>query len=408
MLKSIQGKNFQSHENTTVEFVPGINLLVGTTNSGKTAILRMLKWVMKNRPLGEGFIRRGTSETSVDTVWEIGDKTIEVGRSRGKSHNKYTLTGHEDFTSPGNTPPQQVLDAINLSDINVQDQFSPYFLVFETPGFTAEYIRKITGLTEIDKVADDLASKLRKNNGEMAGKEADLKEINDQLRELEEIPIDNFEKLLIKFEKLSDDVAIGQQIQQELEKLCERIRELEAQRIELSEEQYQKIQQKLSSTVKSYEKNVLEHDSLNQIVNRWIEVEADKIELVSDEKLVELNLKIEKVSKQCLYDRLERDGLENLISTLEALEESRVEVSVTIEFGEELIVGYINSCDELLEIHNFIEEAQEIHVDLDDLKYEIGVFQKEEKALQEQLEVCPACGTELTEKSRQVLLEEKC
>ena len=38
MIKSLEIKNVQSHKNSRLEFSPGINALVGTSNNGKSAI----------------------------------------------------------------------------------------------------------------------------------------------------------------------------------------------------------------------------------------------------------------------------------------------------------------------------------------------------------------------------------
>ena len=52
MIKSIQIKNIQSHKDTSLEFSPGINAIVGSSNNGKSAVLRALYWARYNRPLG--------------------------------------------------------------------------------------------------------------------------------------------------------------------------------------------------------------------------------------------------------------------------------------------------------------------------------------------------------------------
>ena len=55
MIDKIKIQNYQSHENTELELSPGINVIIGETDRGKTSILRALNWMFSNRPLGEGF-----------------------------------------------------------------------------------------------------------------------------------------------------------------------------------------------------------------------------------------------------------------------------------------------------------------------------------------------------------------
>ena len=52
MIRKLNIQNIQSHKNTELEFSPGINAIVGSSNNGKSAILRALYWVRYNRPLG--------------------------------------------------------------------------------------------------------------------------------------------------------------------------------------------------------------------------------------------------------------------------------------------------------------------------------------------------------------------
>lgn len=61
--------NFQDHKNTIINFKPGMNLLVGSSDSGKSAILRALNFIFHNIPnKGKDFVRFGSTECTI-TVW---------------------------------------------------------------------------------------------------------------------------------------------------------------------------------------------------------------------------------------------------------------------------------------------------------------------------------------------------
>jgi len=49
MLKKISIQNFQSHKKTELDLVDGINVIYGLSQSGKSAILRALNWIIFNR-----------------------------------------------------------------------------------------------------------------------------------------------------------------------------------------------------------------------------------------------------------------------------------------------------------------------------------------------------------------------
>ena len=56
MIKSLELFNFQSHAHTLIEFSDGVNIISGTSDSGKSAILRALRWVIRNEPSGLGVV----------------------------------------------------------------------------------------------------------------------------------------------------------------------------------------------------------------------------------------------------------------------------------------------------------------------------------------------------------------
>ena len=84
MIDSITLKNFQSHINTKLVFSKGINVIVGRSNSGKTACLRGINLVNSNRPLGTDFIHHGAKESEITIEKTQNGKQLSVTRIRGK------------------------------------------------------------------------------------------------------------------------------------------------------------------------------------------------------------------------------------------------------------------------------------------------------------------------------------
>ena len=81
MIQSVHIQNFQSHKNSTLEFSPGVNIIVGTSDSGKTAIIRALRWVVWNRPSGDSLRSTWGGKTSVEICLDKGS----VERSKDRS-----------------------------------------------------------------------------------------------------------------------------------------------------------------------------------------------------------------------------------------------------------------------------------------------------------------------------------
>ena len=80
MIKKLHIRNFQSHKDSRLIFSDGVNVIVGNSDSGKSAILRALNWVITNRPSGDSYISNWGGPTYVIVETEEGT----VIRERGK------------------------------------------------------------------------------------------------------------------------------------------------------------------------------------------------------------------------------------------------------------------------------------------------------------------------------------
>ena len=90
MLKSLRVKNFQSHRDSLIKFSPGVNVLVGDPQNGKTAILRALNLVRTNRPSGfrfhSHFAKDGNTEIIIET------DSGEVNFLKNETGSVYSVT----------------------------------------------------------------------------------------------------------------------------------------------------------------------------------------------------------------------------------------------------------------------------------------------------------------------------
>lgn len=101
-------------------------MIVGPTDSGKTSIVRALKWVMYNQPAGTGFIRAGATASKVTVELTSG---LRVTRLRSASLNQYRLrlpgdghSGEEQvFEGFGSSVPAEVQRALRVYPVSVGD-----------------------------------------------------------------------------------------------------------------------------------------------------------------------------------------------------------------------------------------------------------------------------------------------
>lgn len=180
-------QNFQSHKNSTIEFDNNLNIIVGPSDSGKTGILRGIKWALYNDPSGDYFIREGESECSVTIFFS--DNT-RIKRYRNKNKNSYIIydrDGNESkYEGFGTSIPEEVvritgikkilLDKDLSKSINISDQLEGAFLLSEKNSIKANSIGYLVGVDVID---DALRETLKDNKNLLIQKKIFDENIND-------------------------------------------------------------------------------------------------------------------------------------------------------------------------------------------------------------------------------------
>ncbi len=154
--KTLRIQNFQCHSKLQIDLDPHVTTIIGSSDAGKSAIIRALKWLCTNRPGGEAFIRDGESTASVGLI--VDDHKII--RKRGRSKNLYRVDS-QTFKAFGSEVPVPVADLLNLSSLNFQDQHDAPFWFGETPGQVSRELNRIVDLGTIDRAMTNIASKLR-------------------------------------------------------------------------------------------------------------------------------------------------------------------------------------------------------------------------------------------------------
>lgn len=197
MIKSIQLKNFQSHENNLLEFAaPGVNVIVGSSDSGKTSILRALNWVRTNRPSGDAFRSYWGGDTSVKIIFVDGKK---AERWRTKSKNSYVLNGRT-LEAFGQSVPEDVSAAFDMNEVNVQNQMDIPFLLSNNSGEVAQTLNRAVNLEIIDHSLSSISRKIRGIKSDIDAGEIALNKSEEDLSHYE--GLDKVEKEVEELECL--------------------------------------------------------------------------------------------------------------------------------------------------------------------------------------------------------------
>lgn len=224
-------ENFQSHVNTELTFSEGLNVIVGPSDQGKSAIIRAIKWVLYNEPRGTDFIRQGTNSVRVSLELSNG---FTITRERTPSKNRYILTDPEDNTNIyegfGNEIPYEVIKAHGIpkivldtdisSSLNIGEQLEGPFLLSESGATRAKAIGRLTGLHIIDKSIRDSVTDLRRENQTRDRISAEINDIDEKLVEYKNIKelgrkLEDAQRAIVRIESLLDRVNKVEDIKQQ-------------------------------------------------------------------------------------------------------------------------------------------------------------------------------------------------
>jgi chromosome segregation ATPase len=254
--------NFQSHKNTKLDFSEGVNVIIGASNCGKSAIIRAIKLVCQNRPTGDRYRSKWGGDTKIDIIHD----NYIVSRIRNNTENKYILTDSEDlieFNAISSGIPKEIEDTLSINEINLQQQLDQPFLLAETPGKIAAFFNKIAGIDIIDKANQKVEKQIRSIKATIDFKSDDLAKAKEQLKSYRQL--DKIERKLITLE-ITEKVKNGLTIQlKEIDLLFASIAMIKQQIKENSE--ILKLENKVNSLLlKIKRKNELEQDK-NKLEN---------------------------------------------------------------------------------------------------------------------------------------------
>lgn len=193
MFRKLTVRNFQCHSKFIIRFDPHVTTIAGRNDSGKSAILRGIRLVTRNRG-GRSCIKRGQKFSSVILTVEGHQIERRIG-----TDNKYRFNGEVYRAFRANVP-DSIQKILRLEDINFQTQHSPYFWFSLTPGQVARELNKLVDLDAIDRVQSEVNRHLRDKKAELEVCKKRLKESRETVRRLRwvirlGVKLDKLEKL---------------------------------------------------------------------------------------------------------------------------------------------------------------------------------------------------------------------
>jgi len=188
MIKSIHLTNFQGHEDSKLEFDPGVNVIIGGSDKGKSSIMRAFNWVFNNRPLGNANVSHWAKDEKGKIIKPscvtLRNDKGEVQRIKNNDFNGYTLHG-QTFEALRADVPESIQTFLNVSEVNLQKQMDKPFLIANTSGEVARFFNKVIKIDDIDKILAYTESKKRGVNNTLKNLETDTEETELKIKKLD-------------------------------------------------------------------------------------------------------------------------------------------------------------------------------------------------------------------------------
>ena len=238
-LKKLELKNFQCYDDTTIEFSPFLNCIVGRNNQGKTSLVRALNFLFYNE-WDNSFIRKGEAFVTIKAVFDNG---FAILREKGATVNVIKIKsekGVQSWQNFGTEIPAEVQRHLGMYNfylgldqslkLNISEQLDKPFLVLEPDGTKAKAISRLAQLHFFDLAISELNKESRNASIQLKKTESDYSEtllklehyknidtINEKITELKQYEekaikkqekIENLDELLTEYNDLQQQNTI--------------------------------------------------------------------------------------------------------------------------------------------------------------------------------------------------------
>lgn len=325
MIQEVKLSNFQSHKDSVLVLDPGVNVIVGTSDSGKTAVIRALRLAIANRPSGDAFVSKWIKkgEQSLVEINVDGDVV-----TRQEYPEKVYMVNDMEFKAFKLSVPDEVQSTLNMNEINIQGQLDAPFLLSNSPGEVALHFNKVARLDKIDTGLANVQHQIKSLTTDIAY----LKERKEKLT----TDLEQFEHL----QKFEIDLEVLEDMQAQRKRKASKISDLDVLLSRLTEVQESldekssviKMEVVLTKVLEQVEQKRTLALSIRRLESLIADINSDQRKLTSYASTLEIEESVNNVLKLIANkDVMKRyaDGLKKALngigSTTNMLEQKEAE-----------------------------------------------------------------------------------
>lgn len=344
--------NFQQWKTGLIEFKPGLNILIGNTESGKSTLFRAIGSILTGK-MSEDYIRKGTKGCEVEVQFSDGSV---FKRSRNKKDNIANANG-TIFERVGKEIPFEYFNKLGKTSIEFGNkelslcsysQFEPHFFITLSDYDKSKLIGTICGIDIVDKLVDSINKDIRSNNANIKFLENKIKEQTEQ-KEVKETEFKVLDEKHTRLYSLINNLKDDFKRLENLSKLSENLF-------------------LLNNSTKSAE------TELNCLKLKFNQFNSEKTSQL--QKLTDLKTKFCNISTEINQNNLEL----NKLKSIENIDVSKANLLDDLMFLKQKLTEYKN-------------KTLEINEDLMKTNKHIEFLEIEKRTLLTDYDKCPLCGS---------------
>ena len=285
-ITSVEFKNYKSFLDAKADFHEYVNVVVGSSDSGKSAIVHGINLVANNTPRNQSYRTKRTDKTVVTVC----TKDSSVSRIKTDKLNQYIVKSNDKIIAKPKAIktdiPSSVKKALGLSESNFQLQRNHFFLLDISPGKRAKILNKVANLSAVDNSIKAITTEIKKLKVRTVLLLEDEKELSSFL--IDTAWVDEADAKLLEIEKLQESIDADETRIDEINyinnQLLEEKRQLDSLLPDDAVLEIKKIYALYADIDK--EKSILDTISLKYDSLIILEKEYSQIEVVSTEELL--------------------------------------------------------------------------------------------------------------------------
>ena len=280
-IEKIEIVNFQIWENVSID-LNDFNIIKGSSNSGKSAIVRAINMVINN-DWHKSWLRKDTTTSKVKLIFNDGTYIERIRGSVNSVLIKEVDKEEETWSGFGSNYPQEVIEFLNLGEENCSYQFDSHFFLSLSPTKRALTLGTFSDLQKIDGILVDVQKNIRDNDNHVKSLNMNLDNSKTELKKIQEI---------LKAEKAVNILIEAQEFNFKLRAILELKEELG--RIDLELDSFIGIDELSKVSIK--QENLIE--GMNYILN-VDNVESEILKIDSQISILESKIKPEELCPTC-------------------------------------------------------------------------------------------------------------